>query len=147
MEFIYFADLIPILISWIMFSFLATAHRVLLPNKYSAFLQFKEDENVNRTIQSASIRMLYLIIGTCFLNMFIGFNEKQIGMGIFIACFLNVWPIGFFEQLGENVIIRKKVFMKGHEVEIEFICDNEYYIGIARDFAREYGCTFEVDEY
>lgn len=99
MEFIYFADLIPILISWIMFSSLAMAHRVLLPNRYSAFLQFKEDEDVNRTIQSASIRMLYLIIGTCFLNMFIGFNEKQIGMGIFIACFLNVWPAIIQNQL------------------------------------------------
>lgn len=37
-------------------------------------------------------------------------------------------------------------FMKGQEVEIEFICDNEYYIGIASDFVREYECDFNVYE-
>lgn len=99
MTLIYLKDIIPILISYMMFSLLAMAHRVLLPNKYSAFLQFKEDEDVNRTIQSTSIRIIYLIAGTCFLNLVLGFNEKQIGIGIFIACFLNVWPAIIQNQL------------------------------------------------
>ena len=69
MTLIYLNDIIPILISYMIFSLLAMAHRVLLPNKYSAFLQFKEDEDVSRTIQSTSIRIIYLIAGTCFLNL------------------------------------------------------------------------------
>lgn len=92
MALIYLTDLIPILISWLMFSFLAMGHKVLFPAKYSAFLQFKEEEDVNKTIQSTSIRIIYLILGTCVLNLALGFNEKQIGIGIFIACFLNIWP-------------------------------------------------------
>ena len=50
MALIYLSDLIPILISWVMFSMLAMAHRVLLPAKYSTFLQFKEEEDVNKTM-------------------------------------------------------------------------------------------------
>lgn len=99
MALIYLKDLVPILISCVMFSFLAMAHRVLLPAKYSAFLQFKEDEDVNKTIQSTTIRIIYLISGTFVLNLFLGFNEKQISMGIFVACFLNVWPAIIQNQL------------------------------------------------
>lgn len=29
---------------------------------------------------------------------------------------------------------------------LEFICDNEYYIGLANDFAKEYKCEFELIE-
>lgn len=99
MVLIYLRDLIPILISWVMFSMLAMAHRVLLPAKYSTFLQFKEEEDVNKTIQSTSIRIIYLIVGTCFLNLIFGFTEKQIGIGVFIACFLNIWPAIIQNQL------------------------------------------------
>lgn len=99
MVLIYLSDLIPILISWVMFSVLAMAHRILIPAKYSAFLQFKEEENVNKTIQSTSIRIMYLIVGTSFLKLFLGYTEKQIGIGIFIACFLNIWPAIIQNQL------------------------------------------------
>lgn len=99
MVLVYLTDLIPILISWLMFSFLAMGHKVLLPAKYSAFLQFKEEEDVNKTIQSTSIRIIYLILGTCFLDLVLGFDEKQICIGIFIACFLNIWPAIIQNQL------------------------------------------------
>ena len=99
MVLIYLNDLIPILVSWVLFSVLAMAHRILLPAKYSAFLQFKEEENVNKTIQSTSIRILYLIVGTSFLELVLGYTEKQIGIGIFIACFLNIWPAIIQNQL------------------------------------------------
>lgn len=99
MVLIYLSDLIPILVSWVMFSVLAMAHRILIPAKYSAFLQFKEEENVNKTIQSTSIRIIYLIVGTSFLKLFLGYTEKQIGIGIFIACFLNIWPAIIQNQL------------------------------------------------
>ncbi|MGE9950007.1 hypothetical protein [Coprococcus catus] len=99
MVLIYLSDLIPILISWVMFSVLAMAHRILIPAKYSAFLQFKEEENVNKTIQSTSIRIMYLVVGTSFLKLFLGYTEKQIGIGIFIACFLNIWPAIIQNQL------------------------------------------------
>lgn len=46
----------------------------------------------------------------------------------------------FVEQLGENVIIRKKVFIEEQRLEFEFICDNEYYVRLANDFAKENGC-------
>ena len=62
MGLIYVGDIVPILTSGLILSMLAMAHRVFLPNKYSAFLQFKEEEDVNKTIQSAIIRMIYLII-------------------------------------------------------------------------------------
>lgn len=58
MVLIYYTDVVPILISGVIFSMLAMAHRVLLPNKYSAFLQFKEEEDVNKTIQSTAIRVM-----------------------------------------------------------------------------------------
>lgn len=90
MVLIYLSDLIPILVSWVMFSVLAMAHRISIQAKYSAFLQFKEEEDVNKTIQSTSIRIIYLIIGTSFLKLLLGYTEKQIGIGIFIACFLNI---------------------------------------------------------
>lgn len=99
MVLIYYTDVVPILISGVIFSMLAMAHRVLLPNKYSAFLQFKEEEDVNKTIQSTVIRVMYLIIGTCALNMFLKYSEKQICMGIVAACFLNVWPAIIQHQL------------------------------------------------
>ncbi|RJV71418.1 hypothetical protein DWY90_14395 [Coprococcus sp. AF27-8] len=99
MVLIYLNDVIPILISWIVFSMLAIAHKVLVPDKYSAFLQFKEEENVNKTIQSTSIRIIYLIVGTMFLKLILEFTEKQIGIGIFIACFLNIWPAIIQNQL------------------------------------------------
>ncbi len=99
MGLIYVSDVVPILISGLIFSMLATAHRVFLPNKYSAFLQFKEEEDVKKTIQSTIIRIIYLIIGTCVLNMLLGFSEKQIGIGIIVACFLNVWPAIIQHQL------------------------------------------------
>lgn len=62
-------------------------------------MQYKEEEDVNKTIQSVSIRIIYLIVGTCFLNMVLELTEKQIGIGIFIACFLNVWPAIIQNQL------------------------------------------------
>lgn len=99
MVLIYLTDLIPILISCLVFSLLAMAHRILLPNKYSAFLQFEEEEDVSRTIQSTSIRVIYLIMGTCFLNLALGFSEKQIDIGVLVACFLNVWPAIIQNQL------------------------------------------------
>lgn len=99
MALIYSNDIVPILISWLTFFMLATAHRILLPAKYSAFLQFKEDEDVKKTIQSTSIRIIYLVVGTCVLNLSLKFSEKQIGIGIFIACFLNVWPAIIQNQL------------------------------------------------
>ena len=78
MALIYLKDVILILISYLLFSLLAMAHRVLLPNEYSAFLQFQEAEDAKKTVRSTSIRVIYLIVGTCFLNMVLRFNEKQI---------------------------------------------------------------------
>lgn len=79
----------PILISCAIFSMLAMAHKIFLPGKYSAFMQYKEEENVRKTIQSTSIRIIYLMVGTLCLNNILGFSEKQIGIGIFIACFFK----------------------------------------------------------
>lgn len=92
MGLVYTYDLIPSFISIIVFSILSTAHRVLLPNKYSSFLQFKSEENPQKTAESTAIRIVYLILGTIFLYQIIGFSEKQILIGIFISCFLNIWP-------------------------------------------------------
>lgn len=34
-----------------------------------------------------------------FLKLILEFTEKQIGIGIFIACFLNIWPAIIQNQL------------------------------------------------
>ena len=99
MVLIYLNDVFPIVVSCVVFSLLAVTHRILLPGKYSAFLQYKEEESVSKTIQSTSIRIIYLIIGTACLKLIFGFSEKQIAIGIFIACFLNVWPAIVQNQL------------------------------------------------
>lgn len=91
MVFLYVKDLIPIFVSFIFFSFLALSHRVILPNKYSSFLQFEINEDEKKTAQSTAIRILYLIIGTILLNH-AGLASKQIAIGIFLSCFLNIWP-------------------------------------------------------
>ena len=78
---------------------LAASHRILLPNQYGSFLQFKEEENTKKTVQSRSIRILYLIIGTLFLHLVLSFTKKQIIIGVFIVCFLNVWPAIIQNQL------------------------------------------------
>lgn len=92
MALIYTKDLLPIVCSAIFFSLLAVGHRVLIPNKYSSFLQFKQDEDVKRTAQSTAIRILYLMLGTIVLYYLCGFTNQQIAIGIFISCFLNIWP-------------------------------------------------------
>ncbi len=91
MTFIYVQDILPIIITAIIFSLLATLHRVLLPNQYSSFIQFKGEEDEKRSVQSTGIRILYLMGGSLFLHV-IGFSTRQILLGIFVACFLNVWP-------------------------------------------------------
>ena len=92
MVFLYVNDLIPIFIASILFSSLAMVHRILIPTKYSSFLQFKQEENEMKTAQSTVIRIIYLIFGTLFLYKIGNFTEMQIAMGIFISCFLNIWP-------------------------------------------------------
>lgn len=85
-------DIISIIITTLLFSFLATAHRVLLPNKYSAFLQFKSEEDPKKTAESTAVRIIYIIIMTALLYVGFSFRAEVIYIGIFIAAFLNVWP-------------------------------------------------------
>lgn len=93
MVFLYFRDLIPTFVASVLFSALAMAHRILIPTKYSSFLQFKQEENEIKTAQSTVIRIIYLILGTLFLYKIGHFTEIQIATGIFISCFLNIWPV------------------------------------------------------
>lgn len=92
MTFIYFEDLMPILVSTILFFGLSMMHKVFVPEKYTSFLQFKEFENSKRTAQSTAIRILYLIVGAIMLKSFLNYSCKQIAVGIFVPCFLNIWP-------------------------------------------------------
>lgn len=92
MVFLYFDDLIPVFVTCICFSGLSTAHRILVPTKYSSFLQFKQNEDEQKTAQSTLIRILYLIAGTIVLAEILDFTETQIVIGIFISCFINIWP-------------------------------------------------------
>ncbi len=43
--FLYFRDLIPTFVASVLFSALAMSHRILIPAKYSSFLQIKQEEN------------------------------------------------------------------------------------------------------
>lgn len=111
MVLVYCSDIIPILISCLVFSSLSFVHRVLAPGKYSPYLQFKEEENSKKTAQSTAIRIIYLIIGTLFLNLLLGYTEKQIGFGVFIVCFLNVWPSIIQNQLFKLLKTGKEVMI------------------------------------
>jgi hypothetical protein len=51
---------------------------------------------------------------------------------------------GLVQELGDKVVIQKKVFVNEQKLELEFICDNECYIGIAKQFAKEHKCEFKV---
>ena len=99
MTLIYINDIVPIIVTAVVFSVMAVAHRILIPSKYSAFLQFKEEEDSKKTAQSTTIRILYLIIGTFLLSEIFSFSDKQISIGLFISNFLNVWPAIVQHQL------------------------------------------------
>ena len=51
-----------------------------------------------------------------------------------------------FEEIKENVVIQKKVFVDKQEIDLEFICEDTYYIGLANQFAKIHDCDFFVDE-
>ena len=53
----------------------------------------------------------------------------------------------FVEQLGDGVIVRKCVFVDDQELELDFICDYNYYIGIANRFAKEHECEIHISNY
>lgn len=55
MTFIYYKDIFPIIISWFIFFLLAASHRILLPNQYGSFLQFKEEENTKKQFKVARL--------------------------------------------------------------------------------------------
>lgn len=92
MVFLYFDDILPIIITCFIFSVLSIMHKRLIPDKYSSYLQFKEEKNVRRTIQNTVIRMMYIILSTCILNICFGFSQRQIIIGVFMVSFLNIWP-------------------------------------------------------
>ncbi|SEN53422.1 hypothetical protein SAMN05216454_10576 [Peptostreptococcus russellii] len=85
-------DLIPIIVSSILFIFLSTIHKTLISEKYSSILQFRAEEDIKRTVSSTVIRIIYIILGTYFLYSICNYSEKQIVLGIFIVTFLNIWP-------------------------------------------------------
>ena len=103
MTFIYYKDIFPIIISWFIFFLLAASHRILLPNQYGSFLQFKEEENTKKTVQSSSIRILYLIIGTLFLHLVLSFTKKQIIIGVFIVSVCLSFFAGNYFSNKENM--------------------------------------------
>lgn len=52
----------------------------------------------------------------------------------------------FIEKIEGKVIIQKKVFVDSQEVSLEFICDDQYYIGLANQFAKDNKFEFWVIE-
>ena len=129
MTFIYFSDLRPIIVSSIIFSLLAVAHRILIPSKYSSYLQFSsQEDDEKRTAQSTAIRILYLIVGTLILYQGANYTEKQIAIGIFISAFLNVWPailenhlLKIFKTKEEWILLVGYISFVGFSVLIEII--------------------------
>jgi hypothetical protein len=53
---------------------------------------------------------------------------------------------GLVQELSNEVVIQKKIFLNEEKLELEFICDNEYYVGIAKQFAKEHKCEFKIFE-
>lgn len=92
MVFLTYDDLLPILGVSIIFSLVATAHRIFLPQMYSSILTFKYTGDYKKTTKSSAIRVLYVLILTIIFYEVVHYTPKQIYLGILIACFLNVWP-------------------------------------------------------
>lgn len=55
-------DLIPIIVSSILFIFLSTIHKTLISEKYRSILQFRAEEDIKRTVSSTVIRIIYIIL-------------------------------------------------------------------------------------
>ncbi len=105
-------DLIPILVVNVAFALIATAHRVLLPQMYSSILLFKYTGDYRRTAKSSAIRVLYVLLLTLFFYKIVNYTSHQIYFGIFIACFLNVWPaiiqfhlLSFWKSKAKSLIL------------------------------------------
>ena len=125
MVFLYFDDLIPVFVTCICFSGLSTAHRILVPTKYSSFLQFKQNEDEQKTAQSTLIRILYLIAGTIVLAEILDFTETQIAIGIFISCFINIWP-----AIVENHLLKVTNSKEEWLLLLGYICFVFFSIGV-----------------
>jgi len=92
MTFLTYDDLLPIFVISILFSLVAIAHRIVLPQMYSSILIFNYRGDYKKTTKSSAIRVLYVLILTILFYKVVKYTSHQIYLGIFIACFLNVWP-------------------------------------------------------
>lgn len=52
----------------------------------------------------------------------------------------------FKKKIEDNVVITKEVFVKNKKMIIEFICDDEEYIGFARSFSDIYDCKILISD-
>lgn len=108
-------DIVPILLTAIVFSSLSVVHRVFFPKHYSSFVQFSYEYDTKKSIKSTSIRIIYVIAGTLFLYNIIGLNEKSIYLGIFLSSFLNVWPAVIqFKLISPLITLRKLIQLLGY---------------------------------
>lgn len=87
MVFLMYNDILPILITAILFSVFATAHRIILPNMYCSYLIFKYEGDSKKTAKSTAIRILYVVFLAIFLYKVFNFTEIQIYAGIFYHVF------------------------------------------------------------
>ena len=81
-----------ILLVCISFAFLNVVHRLFLPSIYSSVREFVYENNLMKLIKSSSLRYLYIIAMTLVLRWIFLFDEQLIFLGIFVTCFLNIWP-------------------------------------------------------
>lgn len=85
-------DFFELGVSCIVFVICASAHRLMLPRMYMSLLVFRYTANPGRTMKSTAIRIIYISFLSIILRKICGFGEKNIYIGIFAACFLNIWP-------------------------------------------------------
>lgn len=105
MIFLYYNELIPIAIVAVIYTLISTAHRILLPQMYYSLFCFKYQGNVKKTCTSTSIRIIFTILLTIFFIKITRFSYKEVYLGIFLSCFLNIWPaiiqyrlLGFYKS-------------------------------------------------
>ena len=85
-------DFFELGVSCIVFVICASAHRLMLPRMYMSLLVFRYTANPGKTMKSTAIRIIYISFSSIMLRKLCGFGEKNIYIGIFIACFFNIWP-------------------------------------------------------
>lgn len=92
MVFLFYSDILPIIVVLVVFMLFQTLNKILIPRMYMSVLEFIYEGNVKKTIKCTIIRTLIVILICIGFYQFFHYTEKQLYLGLFIGSFLIIWP-------------------------------------------------------